>query len=283
MAADKEDMDFERKIFDMEIPLKNFISEEEKETSWKEILLSVEGHTRKKHITQNIYWMAAASVLIIMGVVVWLNIDRGFQTNDHEKLNISLADGSSVTLNGKSRLELASDFGKESRRVSLQGEAFFNVQKDEAKPFVITIGDHEVIVVGTSFNVSYKEKLAEVTVTTGKVRFRAGNQFLDLEAGEKGAISPMGALSVVEWDANDFAWYSGTLILKDKSLKEVAAMLSELFHKPVEVSPSVAACKLTAKIQYKTIDDILAVIKETLGVEWKHDSNKKTFIYGNGC
>jgi ferric-dicitrate binding protein FerR (iron transport regulator) len=206
----------------------------------------------------------------------------GYETSDREKLNIGLVDGSSVTLNYKSTLELADDFGKESRHVSLQGEAFFNVQKDKSKPFVIAIGEYEVMVVGTSFNVNYKEKLAEITVCSGIVRLHAGDQFLSLKAGEKGIISSTGRLSVVEWDANDFAWYSGTLVLKDKSLQEVAAILSKLFNKTVEVSPSVAACTLSAKIEYETIDDILVIIKETLGVEWKHDSHK-IYIYGKGC
>jgi transmembrane sensor len=282
MAADKEDMDFERKIHEMEIPLKNFISEEEKETSWKEILLMAENNKQKKSIAHNFYWAAAASVLIIIGVLVWRSNDSGYKTSDHEKLNIGLADGSSVTLNYKSALELAEGFGKEGRHVSLKGEAFFNVQKDKSKPFVIAIGAYEVIVVGTSFNLNYKEKLAEVTVCSGTVRLHAGNQILVLKAGEKGMISSTGELSVVQWDANDFAWYSGKLVMKDKSLQEVAVILSKLFNKTVEVSPSVASCTLSAKIEYETIDDILVIIKETLGVEWKQDSHK-IHIYGKGC
>jgi transmembrane sensor len=283
MAADKEDIDFERNILEMKIPLKDFISEEEKETSWKEILLTVEGGRDKKNILRNFYWVAAASVLIVIGIVVWRgDNDGGYKTSDHEKLNIGLTDGSSVTLNYKSNLELADDFGKESRHVSLQGEAFFNVQKDKSKPFVIAIGEHEVIVVGTSFNVNYKEKAAEVTVCSGVVRLQAGSEFLKLQAGEKGIISPTGKLSIMTWDENDFAWYSGTLVLKDKSLQEVAVMLSKLFNKTVAVAPSVASCTLSAKIEYETMDDILVIIKETLGVEWKRDSDK-IYIYGKGC
>jgi ferric-dicitrate binding protein FerR (iron transport regulator) len=281
MTEDKEDIDFERKILEMEMPLKKFISEEEKEISWKEILLTVEADTRKKRGIQNFYWLAAASVLIIIGVSVWLNTDSGFKTSDHEKLAIGLADGSSVTLNYKSRLEVADDFGGKNRRVSLHGEAFFNIQKDELKPFIITLGHHEVIVVGTSFNVNYRDELAEVTVRSGNVRLHANNKFLNLTAGEKGTISLTGELSRVEWNANDFAWYSKTLILEMKSLKEVAEILSKLFNKKVEVSPTIASITLTAEIQYETIDDILIIIKETLDVEWKYDSNR-IYIYGKG-
>jgi ferric-dicitrate binding protein FerR (iron transport regulator) len=279
---DKEDVDFERRIHEMEIPLKSFISDEEKETAWKEILLTAEGSKRKRSIVRNFYWLAAASVLIAVGFMLWRTDERGYNTGDDEKLNIALVDGSSVTLNYKSELELATGFGNESRHVSLQGEAFFNIRRDKSKPFIISIGDHEVMVVGTSFNVSYDQNVAEITVCSGKVRLHSGDQFLTLKAGEKGVISSAGNLSLTEWDPNDFAWYSGTLVLKDKSLKEVATMLSRLFHVTVDVSPSVASCTLSAKIQYETIDDILGVIKETLGVEWKHEAGK-TYIYGKGC
>jgi transmembrane sensor len=282
MAEDREDIDFERKILAMEMPLKNFISEEEKETAWKEILLTVEGGNRTRRMVQNVYWMAAAVVVVIMGVMVWRNVDSGFRTGDHEKLTVGLTDGSSVTLNYKSQLDVADDFGEKDRRVSLQGEAFFTIQKDVSRPFIIAVGQHEVIVVGTSFNVNYRSDLAEITVRSGIVRLHADNKFLVLKAGEKGVISSAGELSLMEWNANDFAWYSETLILKEKSLKEVAGMLSKLFNKTVEVSPAVAACTLSAEIQYETIDDILLVIKETLGVEWKYEANK-IYIDGKGC
>jgi transmembrane sensor len=282
MHTNKDDSDFERKLLDMEIPLKNLISEEEKETSWKEILLAVEGSSTKKYFIRPFYWMAAASILIVMGVAVWLKVDTVFKANDQEKLNINLADGSSVTLNYESRLKLANDFGHKNRSVSLEGEAFFNIKKDESKPFVIAIGKAEVIVVGTSFNVRYKNDLAEITVRSGKVRLHAGNKFLNLEAGEKGMISSAGELSPTAWDANDFSWYSKTLTLKKKSLKEVAEILSKLFNKNVEVDPSIASCTMSAKIEYETIEDILIIMKETLGITWKYESTK-IYIDGKGC
>lgn len=282
MDTDKEDMEFEKKILQMEIPLKSFISEEEKETSWKAILLTIERDDNKRRFIQHFHWMAAASVLITVGVVVWLNLNTGFKTNEGEKLNVNLSDGSLVTLNNKSRLTLNDEFGNSNRNVSLEGEAFFNIKKDESQPFTISIGLNEVIVVGTSFNISYKNKLAEITVRSGRVQLHMGNELLNLEGGEKGMISPAGELSKVPWDSNDFAWYSKTLILKERSLKEVAQIISELFNKNVEVAPSISSCTLSAKIEYETIDDILIIIKETLGVEWKYNSNQ-IHIYGKGC
>jgi ferric-dicitrate binding protein FerR (iron transport regulator) len=284
MNTDKEDLEFERKIREMKIPLQNFISEEEKETSWKEILFAVEKVPARRLVIRPVQWMAAATVLIVAGIAIsiWLNSDNSFRTNDHEKLNVSLSDGSTVTLNYKSTLKLSDNFGEENRKVVLQGEAFFNIHKDESHPFVIAVGKTEVVVVGTSFNVNCRNNQVDVSVRTGKVRLQAGGKVLNLGAGEAGRISTAGDLSVSDWDANDFSWYSGTLTLKDKSLKEVAAILSKLFRRKVEVAPAVSSCTLSAKISYETIEDILNILKETLTIEWRNNSDI-IYIDGKGC
>jgi ferric-dicitrate binding protein FerR (iron transport regulator) len=72
------------------------------------------------------------------------------------------------------------------------------------------------------------------------------------------------------------------LVIHDKTLNEVAAILSTVFDKNIEVSPTVSTCRMSAKIEYETITDVLNIIKETLGVEWKNEP-KRIFIYGKGC
>ncbi|MBT1686845.1 FecR family protein [Dawidia soli] len=284
MNTDHEDLEFEKKIREMKIPLANFISEEEKETSWKEILLQVEKPSSGRPAITPVRWLAAAAVLFILGLSLTLivRLDKVFKTDDHEKLNVSLADGSNVTLNRQTRLTLSGGFGEKNRKVSLEGEAFFNIRRDESSPFVIGVGGYEVMVGGTSFNVSFRNQVTEVTVRSGIVRLRSGTNSLNLKAGEKGRISPTGGLSVLPWDLNDFSWYSGSLTLKEKSLKEVAVMLSKLFDRKVEVDAAIASCTLSAKIEYETLEDILNIINETLGTKWRTDSNT-LYIYGKGC
>jgi transmembrane sensor len=284
MNTDKKDAEFERKIREMKIPLPDFISEEEKETSWKEILFAVEKIPSRKLLIHPVQWMVAATVLIIAGfaISVWLNAEQSFRTNDHEKLNVSLSDGSTITLNYESKLTLADNFGENNRKVFLEGEAFFNIHKDELHPFVIGVGKSEVYVLGTSFNVNSKNNRVEVSVRSGKVRLQTHDNVLDLKADEAGRISDTGELSIFQWDPNDYSWYSGTLTLKNRSLKEVAAILSKLFNRKVSVSPPVSECTLSAKISYETIEDILNILKETLEIEWSNDSNT-IYIHGKGC
>jgi transmembrane sensor len=85
--------------------------------------------------------------------------------------NLILADGTSVWVNAGSKINYASDFGKDSRDIYLEGEAFFDVVNDHAHPFTVTTSQIEIIALGTSFNVkSYpEENLIQTTLVSGSL------------------------------------------------------------------------------------------------------------------
>ena len=84
---------------------------------------------------------------------------------------LSLEDGTVVTLSKGSRLRYPKHFASKTRQVELEGEAFFNVKKDVARPFFVYTGELVTQVLGTSFNVKSNEgaKTIEVQVLTGRV------------------------------------------------------------------------------------------------------------------
>lgn len=276
------DDEFERKMLDMDIPLKHFISNEEKETCWKEILTAVEKPRRAVRLLKTVTTMAATFVLIILVLTWQWNSDTRFRTAQHEKLHVDLADGSNVTINASSSVILSRSFGAENRTLRLDGEAFFKVKKNTSLPFIVNIGSSEIVVTGTSFNIHYRRGEGYVSVRSGSVKVRSATGMAVLREGEKLHISNDGSLALAQWDENDLAWYSGTFVIKDKSLGEVAAMLSKLFSRRIEVSEKVASCRISARIKYETIADILDVIDDTLGTEWKEESTR-IYLYGKGC
>ncbi|WP_338876142.1 FecR family protein [Spirosoma sp. SC4-14] len=138
-------------------------------------------------------WVAAASVVVSVGLAIWL---YGFFMNQRHRqttyadltkasgvrlqekvnntaqiMNVVLNDGSVVTLQPKSRLSYPSQFEARSRTVYLNGEAFFDVVKNPAKPFLIYANQTVTQVLGTSFLVrAYdNEQNVVVTVRTGRV------------------------------------------------------------------------------------------------------------------
>jgi transmembrane sensor len=83
---------------------------------------------------------------------------------DEKNIEVLLADGSTVYLNRDSRLTYPESFRGESRRVSLSGEAYFDIAPDTKHPFIIDAGKASVKVLGTSFNVITENAESEVEV-----------------------------------------------------------------------------------------------------------------------
>ena len=87
-----------------------------------------------------------------------------------QKLNLFLGDGTEITLNSESTIRFPKIFGEEKREVFLEGEAFFDVQTDKERPFIITSDKLQTTVLGTSFNVRC---YISVAVLSGKVKVEA--------------------------------------------------------------------------------------------------------------
>ncbi len=143
------------------------------------------GPDRKINWYQQRWLRVAASILLISTIGFWTYFrvnatkEEAFSKipiKDHEVVLtepgvIRLPDNSMVILKPRSKLTYSSAFKKETRDVYLEGEAFFEVSKDENKPFIVHADELITKVLGTSFSVrAYKkDKEYQVTVNTGKV------------------------------------------------------------------------------------------------------------------
>lgn len=123
-------------------------------------------------------WLVAASLLLLFGLGAYLffagqgALNTTYTTVSGQVRTITLEDGSRIVLNAMSRLVVPSDFGQDNRNVTLQGEAYFEVQRDSLLPFVVKTDSTTTTVLGTKFNLSAYEREASVLVLKeGKVSF----------------------------------------------------------------------------------------------------------------
>lgn len=216
---------------------------------------------------------AAVIVLVMAGTVVYqlmLQDEMEYLAGNTVE-NIRLADGSTVILNRESALTWGTK-AKDQRNVSLKGDAYFEVTRDEAKPFVITAGDVEVEVLGTAFYVDAREEhpFIDITVESGRVAVRSVGTEIVLNAGEKAAFHKQAkTLQQREnTDPNFNSLKSGTLAFENSRLDKVADALNRHYHAQIVVEPSVQeTCELTATFQDKSLDAIMQIMSSTIDID----------------
>ena len=139
---------------------------------------------------------------------------------------IVLADGSQVWINSQSVLEFPACFVGKERRVRLQGEAYFEVSKNVEKPFIVDMGNKEIRVLGTSFNVNDYDGKFVTTLVSGKVQVFVNDKDYVLTSSMQVRVEGDDVF-VEEVDVREFtAWKDGLFVFKKQKLREVMDILS---------------------------------------------------------
>lgn len=175
--------------------------------------------------------------------------------------SITLADGSIVTLNGKSKLVYERSFTGNTRQVKLTGEAFFTIAKNPAKPFIISVGNAEVKVLGTSFNVNASNKHVEVLVETGKVQFslaKEPNNKIILEKGDFGILQDDLLEKIIQRDENYLSWKTQLMVFKAMSLQDVAKVINRTYQVNIEFNDTaIQNLPITTSFNQTPLTDVL--------------------------
>ncbi|MBO9204622.1 MULTISPECIES: FecR family protein [Niastella] len=158
---------------------------------------------------------------------------------------LKLPDGSKVWLNAASSIKFPVSFSGKERRVEITGEAYFEVTKDEAHPFIVSIRNTEVRVLGTHFNINAYSDNPQVktTLLEGSVRITppAGGHATVLTPGEQAQVSEKGTIRVDdEVDIEKaIAWKNHLFIFKGDGVVDVMNTLSRWYDVDVEYKGSV--------------------------------------------
>ncbi|WP_285008102.1 FecR domain-containing protein [Pedobacter faecalis] len=191
-----------------------------------------------------------------------------------------LPDGSVITLNKNSSLSYAADFA-DNRSVRLkEGDVFFEVAPDRARPFVIDVDKVSVLVVGTSFNVKHRGNETEVIVESGIVRVSRGQSQLELRRGEKVLISAAsGELRKSASTDSLYNYYRSKQFVADNiPLGRLLDVLNEAYEAQIEISDEATAREqISITLRPDTpLEDNLRIVCETLGL--KMERNGKQYL-----
>ncbi|SDT35278.1 FecR family protein [Mucilaginibacter mallensis] len=193
------------------------------------------------------------------------------ETQRGEIKRIELADKSVLFLNAHSRLRYPEKFSNKLREVDLlEGEVYCAIYHDKNKPFIVRSGNINTQVLGTAFNISFYKylKSVSISVTQGKVSVTAPGQNSKLNKsillpGDKISINKLSGkttYSKIAMADDAMGWTSGKLIFDNKSLGEVANVLSDRFNTEIGFADnSIMHYHITAT--FNSTDHLLDIIK----------------------
>lgn len=280
-------------------------SKEKLDISWQKLKsrqhLSISHQKTQKQVFLNkspyIYRIAASLILLmVISAVVWYQYFRFepiiYQTKYGQMQTIVLPDGSKVTLNANSRLEINKAWSDERcREVNLVGEAYFEVEKKPAtkQKFVVHTADLDVVVLGTSFNVSDRNAKTKVVLKEGAVTLKLKNE----EKASKSQEVMMQVGELVEFSKKDqklvkqavntdnfSSWKENKLIFEDTTMKEIALLIQENYGLEVNFEDeSLAKRKITGTIPSENLSALLKSLETIFEIKITQQDN--TLFFSN--
>lgn len=223
-------------------------------------------------------WLVGAGALAASAAVAVVMVGQqpsaAFQTYSTapgQTQVITLSDGTRIRLNVASTLRVA--FDKHARRVEMaDAEAVFDVAHDPARPFLISVGDRQVRVVGTEFNIRHRDETMVLTVRRGVVEVRPADapqaaparltvrqQFRHRDGDPASTV-----LSAEPQTA--FAWTEGQLIYRDAPMSQVAGDLTRQFGVPVRAADA-AQLRFTGVLVTDSLPPVLRRLEAYAPVE----------------
>ena len=226
-------------------------------------------------------YSSAIAAILVIAILVWNPFASNMITvaATDGNMTIELPDASHITLKQGSKISYPKTFAANVRNVKLEGEAFFDVTRNEQQPFVIDAQSVQVKVLGTSFNVKCSDNIADVAVVTGKVQVTAakgGKDTLILTPNEAGHYSN-GALTEKAAIGIETYWKDGELKFNGESLATVIEKLSVATDTQIKLDAGLSEAQrtqaITVSFKKPPLEDMLTELCMIAGCRWEKKGN----------
>ncbi|HEX6860791.1 MAG TPA: FecR family protein [Caulobacteraceae bacterium] len=242
------------------------------------------------------YWFAAVPApapAASPGLQVASGQGSSFQTGVGERSTVVLADGSKVTLNTRSRVEV--NYAADRRNITLvSGQALFEVARNKARPFVVTAGPRVVTALGTAFDIRLDGHQVQVTMVEGKVKVEPTRPTMlqkiappdqQLVAGQQ-LIADVGDLgsTVHKADAaTATSWREGKVVFADTPLPQAVAEMNRYLPEPILIGDP-ALSRLTVNGMFLTGQPMsfVGAVTAYYPVEARSNANGATVLVPRG-
>lgn len=192
---------------------------------------------------------------------------------------IVLSDGTRVYLNASSALTYPTYFEGDTRKVQLDGEAYFEVAKDAKRPFIVNTKTQEIKVLGTRFNVNayQDEPISKTTLVEGSVAiFADGSKNVILKPNQQASLKD-NTITVSTVDASEYiSWTKGEIVLTNLHLPEVLNQLERWYDVTFEYSSLDLSGKTVFGVLDRTLplEDILKSLEKSYQIKFKREGRR---------
>lgn len=231
---------------------------------------------------------AVALILLMVGnAVLYVRSNQQTETRYAEigalrgqKASLTLPDGTKVTLNSESTLKYSTDYNQSERIVQLEGEAFFEVAKNQKIPFVVKAGKLAIEAKGTAFNVKAypEEKYISTTLTEGIVEVKTPGELIAMHPNERVEYycdQQTASLIKIDDARNSIGWMNDQLSFDNATLDELAKDLSRIYNIVIEFSSeSLKDQRFTGTISNNSLQSVLRILSLTSPVQYKIQDDK---------
>ena len=239
------------------------------------------------------FWKKIAAVLLIpliLGNILYYSFrPKNYSTHQEPIYNelfaafgtrsaLKLSDGTSVWLNSGSSIKYPDRFIGNNRTVFLKGEAYFEVESDLKKPFIVETSSLSVKATGTKFNVSGYDSAdeAEVTLVSGKVEVNITDDKnkisrSKLDINQHFSFNKVnGTTSIINEDTYKYiSWKDGKLVFRNEPLSQVVKKISQVFNIDVELQgSSLQDYSYRATFQDESLAEILKLLKMSSPIDY---------------
>lgn len=197
---------------------------------------------------------------------------------------IVLPDHSKVWLNASSSLRYPTVFNGDERIVSLQGEAYFEIAKDPAHPFMVNTERSSVQVLGTHFNISDypDEQKSDVTLCEGSIRLVVANKEKLMIPGQQASFAAEDeAINMHKIDTDEVIdWTQGYFLFDNADLNKVMSKIKRWYNIDVTFQGPQPATRFTGMISRNSdLSKILGLLQSTGGVTFEVRNRKVVVMH----
>ncbi|WP_187774853.1 FecR domain-containing protein [Pedobacter sp. BS3] len=197
------------------------------------------------------------------------------------KYHVVLSDGSKVWLNAESSLTFPAHFSGPQRKVILTGEGYFEVAKNKEMPFIVEVGDAQVKVLGTHFNImAYQdEKVLKTTLLEGSINFSRNNQNRVIAPGQQVqyTVDKQG-FTIYKADMEAaMAWKNGLFVFNDTRIDDIMKSIQRWYNVDVVYNNDKPDISYTGVIpRSANLSKVLTVLESAGNVKFEIKGNMVT-------